>query len=140
MKNKRDEDIQKLFTEGQADASGKTDPDFQAYQHVFEALEKTPKYTLSADFADKLVQKVRWRQTVTVFVRQFLLVAACVAGGVGIGMGVVFYLNTALGTEFIKMANEAKWILVFASALLIIIQFLDKTLVRRTGSASSGLL
>jgi hypothetical protein len=55
-------------------------------------------------------------------------------------MGVVFYLNTALGTEFIKMANEAKWVLVFASALLIIIQFLDKVLVKRPGSTSSHIL
>jgi hypothetical protein len=140
MKNRRDEDIQKLFTDGQVDASGKTDPDFQAYHYVFEALEKTPEYTLSADFADKLVQKVSWRQTVTVFVRQFLLVAACVVGGIGIGMGVVFYLNTALVIQFLQMANEAKWIIVFGFSLLIIIQFLDKTLVRRSGNASSGFL
>ncbi len=140
MKNRRDEEIQKLFADGQADASRKTDPDIQAYQYVFEALEKEPDFNLSPDFADKLVQKISWRQTVTVFVRQFLLIAACVVGGIGIGIGVVFYLNTALGTEFLKMVNEAKWIIVFASALLIIIEFLDKTFVRRPGNASSGIL
>jgi hypothetical protein len=140
MKNRRDEDIQKLFTDGQADASGKTDPDFQAYRHLFEALEKAPDFNLSPGFADKVAKKISWRQTVTVFIHQFLLVAVCVVGGIGIGIGVTYYLNTALVTQFFQMANEAKWVIVFAFSLLIIIQFLDKILVRRSGNASSGFL
>ena len=141
MKNMRDEDIQKLFTERQThkqpDTSGKNDPDFQVYRHLFDALETAPDYTLSADFADKVVQKISWRQTVQVFVRQFLLVAACVAGGIGIGIGATYYVNTALGAQFLQMADQAKWILVFAFALLVIIQFLDKVLVQRQHKISS---
>jgi hypothetical protein len=133
MKNMRDEDIQKLFTEEQAhkkpDTSGKSDPDFQVYRYLFDALETDPDYSLSADFADKMLQKISWRQTVKVFVRQLLLVAACVTGGIGIGIGVTYYVNTALGTQFLQMADQAKWIIVFGFAIFIIIQFLDKLFI-----------
>lgn len=137
MKPMRDEDIQKLFAEGKThkktDISGKNDPDFQVYHHLFDALETAPDYTLAADFADKVVQKISWRQTVKVFVRQFLLVAACMVAGVGIGIGATYYVNTTLGTEFLQMANEAKWIIIFAFAVFTFIQFLDKLFVRKRG-------
>ncbi len=135
MKHMSDEELQRLIEEGMGsrknDASDKANPDFQAYEHIFNALETDPDFALSADFADKIVQKISWRQSIRVFVNQFLLVAACVVGGIGISIGAIYYVNTDLGTQFLQMMNEAKWILFFGFALLIIIQFIDKIFIRR---------
>lgn len=135
MKPMRDEDLQKLFTEGNAyqkeEPSDRNNQDFHAYRHLFDALETEPEYDISVDFADKLVQKIGWRQTVNVFVRQLLLVAACVVGGFGIGIGTTYFLDATLGVEFLQMANQAKWVVVFGCTLFTIIQFLDKQFVRK---------
>jgi len=142
MKHMSDEELQRLIEEGMGsrknDVSDKANPDFQAYGHLFNALETDPDFALSADFADKIVQNISWRQSIRVFLNQFLLVAACVLGGIGIGLGAIYYVNTDLGAQFQHMMNEAKWILFFGAVLLIIIQFVDKVFIRRPNRVSSS--
>jgi hypothetical protein len=127
--NSYEEELQKRLERGER--PGDKGLDTRAYREVFRALEKDPGYQLSDDFPQRVISAVRRRQQGR-DTRDYLWF------GMGILLLAVASIATILFTGFrfdfgfLNTMADYKGLAVFGIMFVILLNWLDKRLVRRS--------
>ena len=113
--------------------SGKGDNslDALAYKKVFTALERDPGGSLPPHFADKIVSLIQKRDAIKVSRSEIILfVAGAFFTVITLIIGVsISGFRPDFG--FLKSIGEFKGLFLFAIAFVILLQWLDKAIVRK---------
>ncbi len=134
MKKLSDEQIQKMLEEQfDFDASPTGDhekqADLKAYQLLFEALDHTPHYQLPDNFADQVALQATRKQESNEVFRQVMILAACIAGGIIISIGAMYWLDMAFLKNLMLLMGKIKWLLLFCLIILVFVQTCDWFLI-----------
>ena len=123
--NQHEEDLQKKFEQGKPIPSG---PDEKAYEVVFRALKRDPGYSLPSNFAEQVAAaatKGSHRERGDYFwfgAGIFFLLVAFVAN--------ILFTGVRLDFGFMKVLSDYRGLLVFGVVLIVLLNWLDKKLVR----------
>ena len=129
-----DEELQKRIEEARFQDNEQDEISAKAYQKVFSVLNKNPSYDLSADFADRIVQRVNERQTTEFYVRDYFWFGAGILFMV-VGFGITVYitgftLNLEFDLGFLKSMSGYKGLFIFGVAFILLLNWMDKRLLR----------
>ena len=122
--NHSDEELQGKIEKGH---SADSSPDARAYQRIFETLKKEP-YCVPAHFADRIVSLVEARGS-SLSKDYFWF-------GLGLFLFVVATIVAIVLTDFrlnfgaFKFISGYSGLLVFGAAFILLIQYLDKQLIK----------
>ncbi len=123
-----EEEIQNKLMKGEY-PKGLSESEINSYRHVFHALSKEQVYDLEPDFADRVVDRLATRAE-TSFPHETLWFILSIAG-VGIALAVTLYLTEfKIDLSFLNIFSGYWMFFVFGVALVVIIQIIDKKLVR----------
>jgi len=125
-----DEELQELFEAGRLE-KGK---DSFAFQKVYDALNKEPEHHLPAGFADRIVKLLEQKQA-TKSGRVELVLA--VVGGIFTILTLVIAVimtNFKANLGFLNGVSSYKGVILFGFAFVILLQWLDKIVVRKKES------
>jgi hypothetical protein len=125
-----EEELQQKVAAAKLNFLEQEDPTAKAYQHVFNALNKTTEYNLPSGFADELVNKVMVRQSEKSFLKDYLWLAAGILVLI-ISFGVTVYF-TGLKFEwgFLKGISSYKGLFFFGIAFVVLLNWFDQRIVR----------
>lgn len=132
MKAFSDEELQKMLEQNEFIAKGELSPEQQkevdAYNFLFRELEKEPSGGLSYGFSAKVVSKIEVKKSfisdIKVYVFAAILLVLSIAG--------TYYLSSYLGHPLtVHIVWPYKWILIFVSITLVLVQYLDQKMIKR---------
>lgn len=122
-----EEELQKKIETGEVPPE--EDFDAKAYQEIFRVLKQEPGYHLSARFAEKVISKVNEKQNRALskdyfwfFTGVFFFLLTSVI--------TLMFVNLRLDLGFLKVMSDYKGLAAFGAAFIILINWLDKRLVR----------
>ena len=116
------------FAEGR-DQEGIPSGEAKAYRLIIRALEKEPSYALPDDFADKTVSLIAMKGK-TSGSRDALWFILSIAG-LAIGLALTLFLTKfKFDFNFLNVFSGYWGILFFGAALAVVIQVLDRFLIR----------
>ena len=130
MKTKDDKELQRLLDKFEGTLPADVDADTKVYQKLYEALGHPPTVLLSEDFATKVTTKA-FRQRA--WEEQRPPIALVVAVGLALLLSAltVYYTDAILLKTLVRRAWQIKEIIVFALAMLALVQLGDRWLVKR---------
>jgi len=135
MKKLNDEEIQRLLEHNLAEAGRKDIPaddnDLQMYQLLFTELAKEPQVQLKINLSEEVVRRIQIRKDAKEAFRYYVAVTAIIIIGFIYACIAAFTFNPDTVTMAFTIILKYKWILIFTLISFLIIQLLDKTLVKR---------
>ncbi len=128
--NRYEEELQRSLEAGKNPEGDELD--VKAYQSVFNALNNEPEFTLSSNFADKVVgMAVKKQQSKSTFREYFWF-------GFGIFLMLIAFVVTILMTEFkldmgfLNGLNSFKGVIIFGIFFIGLLHWLDKRFIKTT--------
>lgn len=128
--NRYEEELQRSLEAGKNPEGDELD--VKAYQSVFNALNNEPEFTLSSNFADKVVgMAVKKQQSKNTFREYFWF-------GFGIFLMLIAFVVTILMTEFkldmgfLNGLNSFKGVIIFGIFFIGLLHWLDKRFIKTT--------
>ncbi len=122
--NHSDEALQRRIEKGERNDES---PDARAYQKVFEILKKDP-YHPPAHFADKIISVVETRSS-SLF-KDYFWFGVGLLSFMGAAIVVVGLTNFKLNFGAFKFISGYSGLIVFGVAFILLIQYLDKQLLK----------
>jgi hypothetical protein len=135
MKKLSDEDIQKLLDQGGpwngAGHSAHEREEIKSYEFLFQELKKEPEGSLPYDFNTKVLSALEAKTSIKTDLRIYLVAILLLL----LSLTGIYYLTSYLGHplnwQVTHLVLPYKWILIFASILLFVVQYLDQKMVKR---------
>jgi hypothetical protein len=123
--NIHDEELQDKILSGMADDSR----DGVAYKKIFHALTSEPDFNLPVHFADKVIREIEAKEEKSVAREMYWLAAGIFTLSVGAVIGALLSgFKPSFGAY--KFLASYPGLIGFGLALIVLIQWLDKKLVR----------
>jgi hypothetical protein len=123
--NIHDEELQDKVLSGMADDSR----DGVAYKKIFHALTSEPDFNLPVHFADKVIREIEAKEEKSVAREMYWLAAGIFTLSVGAVIGALLSgFKPSFGAY--KFLASYPGLIGFGLALIVLIQWLDKKLVR----------
>lgn len=130
MKKMNDEEIQKWLEENGPRNECPAGVDAKAYQLLFDLLSSEPATGLPYGFSARIVRKVKAENGQRSELRSYLILTAIVSVVVTLIYGVFLLLKLQLGSGFLNIAAEYKWVFVLGIFSLLTIQYLDQVMIK----------
>ena len=128
MNNLEDDKLQQLIEEGKlTKAEIDTNPSAKLYTSVFKALETTPDDALAPGFSNRVLQKIQAREDKSSWYDLLPIVLISAAFLLFLTI-VLLILGTNL--QFFNSLGQFKGYLFIGVIMILLIQLLDKKLVR----------
>lgn len=125
--NANEEEIQKSLERGEMPNGDELD--IRAYRQIFRALEKEPGFELPADFAARIITRVKLRQQKRDSRDYFWFVAGLFFLAVA-SLTTILFSGLRFDLGFLKAMSDYKGLAVFGVAFVVFLNWLDKRLVR----------
>ena len=135
MKVLSDEEIQQMLEHKKYTIKEALSPDQQkeidAYNFLFRELKKEPVGGLSYSFSAKVVAKIEAKKSLRSDVKVYVFAAIFLILSITGTYFLSKYVEHPFNSRFINMILPYKWILIFVSVILVLIQYLDQILIKR---------
>ncbi|MEX1239798.1 MAG: hypothetical protein WEB30_08775 [Cyclobacteriaceae bacterium] len=125
--NPYEEEMQEKLERGQKPAGDGLD--VKAYQAVFQALKKDPRYDLRPDFAERVAGRVM-RRGKSGFSKDYMWFGAGIFFLIIALIGTILYTGFRFDLGFLKVMSDYKGLAVFGIAFVVFLNWLDKKLVK----------
>lgn len=126
MKEMNDEELQRMFEDGNSLSPELLNEDAKVYKTLFEALGKEPENGLPYDFAAKVTRHIRAEQKRGNEIRSNLVAAGLFLIAMAAACFALAVLNPGTTSDLLKY----KWILLLLPVAFIVIQYFDQRLVK----------
>lgn len=127
--------IQRLLEEGNIIrgpfSSDKEKSDAASYQLLFNELKKIKPVTAPADFSKRVTSSLRLKQIAAQDRRFYFMIFAIVLFCAFVIFGSLSLLAGGFLPELTHTLLEYKWLIVFSTCSVLLIQFFDQPLVNR---------
>src|SRR5579872_6741780 len=126
--NRKDEDLQKKFDDGNRPEDG---IDAQAFQKVFDALKHEPEFTLPVYFADRLVTLIEAKEDSKEITRDNLWL------GLGLLSFVIALIVASVLTGFKLSVGAFQFfagypgLIIFGIVFIALLNWVDKKIIRK---------
>lgn len=132
MKKMNEEEIQNWLEENGHKSDDLPAVDAKAYHALFDLLSSEPAAGLPYDFSAKVIRKVQTETRQNSELRSYLILIAVVSVVIAFIYGLFLLLKPQLGSEFLDIAAEYKWVFVLGIFGFLTIQYLDQVLIKST--------
>jgi hypothetical protein len=132
MKKMNDEEIQNWLEENGHKSDDLPAVDAKAYHLLFDLLRREPAEGLPYDFSAKVIRKVQAETRQNSELRSYLILIAVVSVVIAFIYGLFLLLKPQLGSGFLNIAAEYKWVFVLGIFGFLTIQYLDQVLIKST--------
>jgi hypothetical protein len=130
MKKITDEEIQSWLEENGHKSDDTSTIDAKTYYLLFDLLSTEPVTGLPYDFSAKVKRKVQAETMRNSELRSYLLLLVVVSVIMGFIYSLFLLLKPQLGSEFLIIAAEYKWVFVLGLFSFLTIQYLDQVLIK----------
>lgn len=132
MKELSDEEIQKMVEAGMNEGQfGENEAEsIQAYAILFDGLKSKPTEVLRADFADSVVQKIENRKSIFDSLKFYFLILILITIFFAVALATFIFAEVPFAQQVIIYLEKYKEEIVFAVTVILVIQILDKLLIR----------
>ncbi|MFI5136301.1 MAG: hypothetical protein ACHQIM_00650 [Sphingobacteriales bacterium] len=132
MKKMNDEELQKWLEENGHKSDDLPEVDAKAYHLLFNLLSKYPDQGLPYDFSARVTRRVQARTRQNSELRSYLISIAVVSVVIAFIYSLFLLLKPQLGSGFLNIAAEYKWVFVLGIFSFLTIQYLDQVLIKST--------
>ena len=127
--NGNEEEIQKSLEQGGMPNGDELD--VRAYRQIFRVLEKEPGFELPADFASRVITRVKARQQKRDS-RDYIWFVVGLVFLVVVSLGTILFSGLRFDLGFLKAMSDYKGLAVFGVVFVVFLNWLDQRLVRGT--------
>lgn len=132
MKKMNDEEIQSWLEENGNKSNDMSSADAKTYNLLFDLLSTEPATGLPYNFSARVKRKVQTETLQNSELRSYLILIAVVSVVMGLIYGLFLLLKPQLGSGFLNIATEYKWVFVLGLFSFLTIQYLDQVLIKST--------
>ncbi|MDB4918316.1 hypothetical protein [Mucilaginibacter sp.] len=132
MKKMNDEEIQNWLEENGHKSDGMPPVDTKAYHVLFDLLSREPAEGLPFDFSARVTRQVQAQSRQNSELRSYLISIAVVSVVMALIYGLFFLLKPQLGSGFLNIATDYKWVFFLGIFGFLTIQYLDQVLIKST--------
>jgi hypothetical protein len=125
--------LEKHLAAGTADLPAADNKDLQAYSLLFGALGKEPAIAMTHNFPRKVTAAIQAGRSRASDIKLWLVVAAFLLLLLFTGGYYLNSINSINGSRLLFSLANNKGILIFGLATIMVVQVLDKKLVRQRG-------
>ena len=128
-----EEELQQRAEKGNLYGAEKDNLDAKAYSEVFKALQNIPDYVVPVKFADSVMAKIKIKHSAkpSVFSSDYFWFGAGLTLLMALAGAAVVLTNFKIDMGFLNAMSAYKGLFLFGVAFIVILNVLDKRLVRK---------